>query len=59
MQTGGGAPPASGTSLRIGGSGEARTEAKAMVARYDFNHVGISIPDLDAAIAWYRDFLLA
>jgi len=30
-----------------------------MVARYDFNHVGISIPDLDAAIAWYRDFLLA
>jgi catechol 2,3-dioxygenase-like lactoylglutathione lyase family enzyme len=28
-----------------------------MVASYNFNHVGISIPDLDAAIAWYRDVL--
>ena len=28
-----------------------------MVASYDFNHVGISIPDLDTAIAWYRDVL--
>src|SRR5579862_4226905 len=28
-----------------------------MTPSYDFNHVGISIPDLDAAIAWYRDVL--
>ena len=28
-----------------------------MVVSYDFNHIGISIPDLDAAIAWYHDVL--